>query len=62
MWSNLAPKIFKDAKFSKGSDIYSLGMIMWELTTGCKPFANVKKSLMGNVQKSFMIFLNVLPI
>ncbi|GBB91426.1 hypothetical protein RclHR1_18710001 [Rhizophagus clarus] len=38
----IAPEIFKGAKFSKESDIYSLGMIMWELTTGCKPFANVE--------------------
>ena len=38
----IAPEIFNGAKFSKASDIYSLGMIMWELTTGCKPFANVE--------------------
>ncbi|CAB4429316.1 unnamed protein product [Rhizophagus irregularis] len=35
-------KIFKGVKFSKSSDIYCMGMIMWELTTGCKPFANVE--------------------
>ncbi|GBB83435.1 hypothetical protein RclHR1_10160004 [Rhizophagus clarus] len=38
----IAPEIFKGARFSKASDIYSMGMIMWELTTGCKPFANAK--------------------
>src|SRR5438876_10718479 len=38
----IAPEIFKGAAFSKESDIYSLGMIMWELTTGCKPFANIE--------------------
>ncbi|PKC00140.1 kinase-like protein, partial [Rhizophagus irregularis] len=38
----IAPEIFKGSAFSKESDIYSLGMIMWELTTGCKPFANVE--------------------
>ena len=38
----IAPEIFKGAAFSKESDIYSMGMIMWELTTGCKPFANVE--------------------
>ncbi|PKC72256.1 kinase-like protein [Rhizophagus irregularis] len=38
----IAPEIFKGAAFSKESDIYSLGMIMWELTTGCKPFVNVE--------------------
>ncbi|EXX59975.1 Sps1p [Rhizophagus irregularis DAOM 197198w] len=38
----IAPEIFKGAAFSKESDIYSFGMIMWEVTTGCKPFANVE--------------------
>ncbi|CAB4411387.1 unnamed protein product [Rhizophagus irregularis] len=38
----IAPEIFKGAKFSKESDIYSMGMIMWELTTGCKPFTDVE--------------------
>ncbi|GBC42854.2 kinase-like domain-containing protein [Rhizophagus irregularis DAOM 181602=DAOM 197198] len=38
----IAPEIFKGSSFSKKSDIYSLGMVMWELTTGCKPFDNVK--------------------
>ncbi|RIA93824.1 kinase-like domain-containing protein [Glomus cerebriforme] len=37
----IAPEIFKGSEFSKESDIYSMGMIMWELTTGCKPFADV---------------------
>ncbi|POG53538.1 kinase-like domain-containing protein, partial [Rhizophagus irregularis DAOM 181602=DAOM 197198] len=36
----IAPEIFKGSSFSKESDVYSMGMIMWELTTGCKPFAN----------------------
>ncbi|GBB83583.1 hypothetical protein RclHR1_10290005 [Rhizophagus clarus] len=39
----IAPEIFMyigTNKFSKESDIYSFGMIMWELTTGCKPFAD----------------------
>src|SRR2546423_1009600 len=38
----VAPEIFKGSSFSKESDVYSLGMIMWEFTTGCKPFANVE--------------------
>ncbi|GBC38285.2 kinase-like domain-containing protein [Rhizophagus irregularis DAOM 181602=DAOM 197198] len=36
----IAPEIFKGSPFSKETDIYCMGMIMWELTTGCKPFAN----------------------
>ena len=38
----IAPEIFKGSAFSKESDVYSLGIIMWELTTGCKPFSNVE--------------------
>ncbi|GBC04710.1 hypothetical protein RclHR1_05820002 [Rhizophagus clarus] len=38
----VAPEIFESGEFSKKSDIYSLGMIMWELTTGCKPFADIE--------------------
>jgi serine/threonine protein kinase len=38
----IAPEIFKGDVFSEKSDIYSLGIVMWELTTGCKPFADVE--------------------
>ncbi|EXX78229.1 Mkk2p [Rhizophagus irregularis DAOM 197198w] len=38
----IAPEIFKGSPFSKKSDVYCMGMIMWELTAGCKPFANVE--------------------
>ena len=38
----IAPEIFKGSAFSKESDVYSFGMIMWEFTTGCKPFADVE--------------------
>ncbi|PKY21677.1 kinase-like protein [Rhizophagus irregularis] len=41
----IAPEIFKGSAFSKESDIYSMGMIMWELTTGCKPFGNVEHDI-----------------
>src|SRR3954454_21506812 len=37
----IAPEIFKGAVFSKESDVYSMGMIMWEFTSGCKPFTDV---------------------
>jgi serine/threonine protein kinase len=36
----IAPEKFKGSSFSKESDVYSLGMIMWGLTTGRKPFAD----------------------
>ncbi|GBB93957.1 hypothetical protein RclHR1_02260022 [Rhizophagus clarus] len=41
----IAPEIFRGANFLKESDIYSMGMIMWELTTGCKPFADVEHDI-----------------
>ncbi|RIA87816.1 kinase-like domain-containing protein [Glomus cerebriforme] len=41
----IAPEIFKGSAFSKESDIYSMGMIMWEFTTGCRPFANVEQDI-----------------
>src|SRR4051794_14771910 len=34
------PEIFQGRKYTKASDIYSFGMIMWELMTGRKPFWN----------------------
>src|SRR4051812_9785444 len=34
----VAPEVFQRQKYSKASDIYSFGMIMWELITGRKPF------------------------
>ncbi len=38
----IAPEILNSGDFSKESDIYSMGMIIWELTTGCKPFTNIE--------------------
>ncbi|PKC13853.1 kinase-like protein, partial [Rhizophagus irregularis] len=34
----MAPEIFLRQKYTKASDIYSFGMIMWELMTGRRPF------------------------
>ena len=34
----LAPKVLSGKPYTKESDIYNFGMIMWEHTTGKKPF------------------------
>ncbi|RGB24256.1 kinase-like domain-containing protein [Rhizophagus diaphanus] len=36
----MAPEIFQGREYTKASDIYSFGMIMWELMTGRRPFWN----------------------
>ncbi|RHZ89510.1 hypothetical protein Glove_13g247 [Diversispora epigaea] len=34
----MAPELFKNQSYSYASDIYSFGMIMWQLTSGHRPF------------------------
>src|SRR5438270_3844326 len=34
----LAPEVLSRKPYTKESDVYSLGMILWEFTTGKKPF------------------------
>ncbi|RHZ45078.1 hypothetical protein Glove_692g54 [Diversispora epigaea] len=36
----IAPEVFNKHQYSQASDIYSVGMIMWIISTGKKPFAN----------------------
>jgi serine/threonine protein kinase len=42
----MAPEALKEQKYSKQSDIYSLGMIIWEISAKCtKPFKDIDNSL-----------------
>ncbi|CAI2169403.1 19179_t:CDS:2 [Funneliformis geosporum] len=34
----LSPEVLRGEQYTKAADIYSLGIIMWEVTTGNKPF------------------------
>ncbi|RHZ64245.1 hypothetical protein Glove_326g60 [Diversispora epigaea] len=36
----VAPEIFEDSSYSQASDVYSFGMLMWEFTSGHRPFFN----------------------
>ncbi|RIB14893.1 kinase-like domain-containing protein [Gigaspora rosea] len=38
----MAPEILRGDIFTKASDIYSLGMIMWEISSGCVVFSECK--------------------
>jgi serine/threonine protein kinase len=36
----MAPELFRGATYSKASDIYALGIVMWELSAGEQPFSD----------------------
>ncbi|RIB27954.1 kinase-like domain-containing protein, partial [Gigaspora rosea] len=36
----ITPEILRGEKFTTASDIYSFGMIMWEITSGQNPFSD----------------------
>ncbi|RIB27560.1 kinase-like domain-containing protein [Gigaspora rosea] len=38
----VAPEALKRGKFNEYSDIYSFGMIIWEVISGCRPFSDRK--------------------
>ncbi|RIB28176.1 kinase-like domain-containing protein [Gigaspora rosea] len=38
----VAPEVSKGGKFTSSSDIYSFGMIIWEVINGCRPFSDRK--------------------
>ncbi|RHZ80099.1 hypothetical protein Glove_139g323 [Diversispora epigaea] len=48
----VAPEIFEDSSYSQASDVYSFGMLMWEFTSGHKPFGYTSHNskLMYNIR------------
>ena len=38
----IAPEVLRKFPYTKKSDVYSIGIIMWELVTGKRPFSNEK--------------------
>ena len=38
----IAPEVLRKFPYTKKSDVYSIGIIMWELATGKRPFSNEK--------------------
>src|SRR6266542_4864381 len=53
--SYMAPEILQGKKYTMASDIYSFGMIMWELITGRMPFwdQNIDEALIIDICKDF---------
>ena len=37
----MAPKVIKTSMFSKGSDVWSYGIVIWELLTGASPYKGI---------------------
>ena len=39
-----APEILRGEKFENAADVYSFGMIIWEMLTGSQPYSDIPKS------------------
>ena len=37
----LAPELFSDGSYSQATDVYAFGIIMWEISSGEKPFHEI---------------------
>jgi len=41
----IAPEVLMNSKYTEKADIYSFGIVMWELLTSEEPFADIEKWL-----------------
>lgn len=46
--THMAPEVLLMSRQSKASDVYSFGILLWELFTAGQPFSDVKMALMGH--------------
>ena len=65
----MAPEILNDGKYEITSDIFSYGMILWELLTGTTPYSNVfgnskvnKESIKNYIKQKFDNNEEIAPI
>lgn len=50
----LAPELLKEKKFNKASDIYQIGVVLYEFLTGTPPFfKNDRNTLFENIKHSY---------
>ncbi|KAF8057640.1 HT1 [Scenedesmus sp. PABB004] len=46
--THMAPELLMQGRCSRASDVYSFGILVWELATGGKAFAGIPKPLLGH--------------
>merc|ERR1712137_262211 len=51
----MAPEVIKKNKYSEKADVFSFGMVLWEIFTGCIPYNNEEFHGMNQVQLIFYI-------
>lgn len=56
--THMAPEVLMEGKISKAADVYAFGMTLWELYTGCSPFSQVPRALLGHIVTKVWIFVS----